>query len=359
MTDLAERELRLDQLLLDPNNYRFQDATDFVAADPARFHQESVQERASRRLRSEGLSALKESILTNGFLAFERIVVRPYSDGEDMFVVVEGNRRVAALRWIQEDHAAGASIPTEVENVLQAVPVIDLGADADDAVALALMGVRHVGGIRQWGGYQRAKLVAELRDTHDLEMADIASRLAMSAWEVNRRYRAYRALQQMERNEQFGDAAEPTMYPIFHEAVAQPKIREWLEWSEENSEFAATEALEQFYDLITPGEDDEGNEVGPKLPTREHVRDLKDILAVPEAKRALLDRTRTYGDALGLAKAEELARSWVGQVSEAVAALSAVSVLELSRLRSDEVEEIEKLQAVVTELLEARSKLQA
>ena len=49
------------------------------------------------------------------------------------------------------------------------------------------MGIRHVGGIKQWGGYQRAKLIADLRDEHDLEPGDIAEKLALSVVEVNRR----------------------------------------------------------------------------------------------------------------------------------------------------------------------------
>jgi hypothetical protein len=359
MANLDERELPLNKLLLDPNNYRFQDAPDYVAADPARFHQESVQERAYRRLRSEGLNELKESILTNGFLPFERVVVRPYEQDPALFVVVEGNRRVAALRWIGEDRDAGAIVPADLGAVIEGVPVIDLGQDAEEAVALALMGVRHVGGIRQWGGYQRAKLVSELRDDHGLDTAEIASRLGLTAWEVNRRYRAFKTLKQMQENEQFGDVAEPSMYPIFHEAVAQPKVREWLGWDEETSRFADNDSLEQFYELITPTEQEEGKPLPPKLPTREHVRDLKDILDVAEAKRTLLDPTRNYGDALGLAKADELARSWASQVAEAVAALNSVGALELSRLTDEDVAEIEKLRDLSHELLEARSKLQA
>src|SRR5215469_13988256 len=118
-----ERELPLDSLLLDPNNFRYQDESGFVTAEERRFHEDSVQERASRRLRKEALAELKKSILTNGFLPVERLAVRPYSDMPDKYLVVEGNRRLAALRWIQEDHDAGVEIPDEVLAALHAVPV--------------------------------------------------------------------------------------------------------------------------------------------------------------------------------------------------------------------------------------------
>jgi hypothetical protein len=74
------------------------------------------------------------------------------------------------------------------------------------------MGVRHVSGIDQWGGYQRAKLVVELRDDFKLEAGEVAERLGMSTHEVNRRYRAFKALQQMLQDEEYLDFAKPEMY---------------------------------------------------------------------------------------------------------------------------------------------------
>jgi hypothetical protein len=43
MALVTEDEVSLEQLLLDPNNYRFQDTDDFVRAEEHRFHEESVQ----------------------------------------------------------------------------------------------------------------------------------------------------------------------------------------------------------------------------------------------------------------------------------------------------------------------------
>ena len=74
MVNLAEKLLVYKTLLLDPNNYRFQDSTDFVWADETRFHEKTVPDRAYRRLRDDGLLQLKNSILTNGLLPVERLV---------------------------------------------------------------------------------------------------------------------------------------------------------------------------------------------------------------------------------------------------------------------------------------------
>ena len=41
----------------------------------------------------------------------------------------------------------------------------------------------------------------------------------------------------MRDNDEFGDLAEPALYPIFHEAIAGTEIRKWLSWNQEMSSF--------------------------------------------------------------------------------------------------------------------------
>jgi ParB-like nuclease domain len=358
MANLQEETVRLDQLLLDPNNYRFHDKPDFVAADPARFHEAGVQERASRRLRDDSMLALKNSILTNGFLTFERLVVRRYdSDGEDLYLVVEGNRRTAALRWIAQDDEAGVPVKQDVLDALQNLPVIVIGEGSDPALHLSLMGVRHVGGINEWGGYQRARLVTQLRDEYGLETGEVANRLGMKPHEVNRRYRAYRALSQMEEDEEFGDLSEATMYPLFHEAVSLPIVREWLGWDEGSGQFTDDHNRESFYQLITGTEREDGSLTEPKITTYSQVRELRAILDLPEAKRILLDPDRSFHEAVGVAKADEIARSWATEVAQAISALNSVGALELARLGEDDVQEIIKLRDMAEQLLETHKKV--
>ena len=124
MPSLVEKEVRYDQLLLDPNNYRFHDTTDFGMTDERRFAEENVQKRAFTRLQDDSLQQLKNSILRNGFLTVERIVVRAFAHAQDTYVVVEGNRRLAALRWIVQDNDAGIAIPKEVMASVQKIPVL-------------------------------------------------------------------------------------------------------------------------------------------------------------------------------------------------------------------------------------------
>lgn len=360
----TEKLVSIDQLLLDPNNFRFQDEPDYVRAAPERFAEPSVQERATKRIRSEGLTELKNSIVSNGFLAVERLVVRHYKDvdGIPIYLVLEGNRRAASLRWIRDDHEAGVSIPQGVLDVLGAVPVIVTDSDDGEVTYLSIMGIRHVGGIKQWGGYQRAKLVGDLRDMYGLDTTEVADRLGMTKHEVNRRYRALKALQQMEEDEDFGGFAGPQMYPLFHEAVSIPAVRAWLGWDDNLTTFGAQEELRHFYMLITPYVDDNDDDFVPrdvKITTYSQVRDLRDVLANPDAKAVLLDPTRSLGDALGIAKADELSSSWRSEISEAASALTKIGAFDLAGMSQEDITSISNLQDTIARVLDAHAKLTA
>lgn len=360
MPDFRETALPINSLLFDPNNYRFQDLAGFVAAEEDRFAEPTVQDRAYRRIRDDGsLIRLKNSILRNGLLPVERVVVRPYPAADGKFLVLEGNRRLAALRWIGEDHAAGVGIRPDVIAALEQVPVVVVeNLDAEPAFQAALMGIRHVSGIKEWGGYQRAKLVADLRDKYRLETAEIAERLAMSAQEVNRRYRAFKALQQMIDDEEYSTRAGTELYPIFHEALAIPLVREWLGWNHTTNEFTNREELQQFYGLITAPDEDGVEAQEPKLASYTQVRELKEILPNPEATRILLDPTMSFFDAVTVVRRDQLSRAWATQVSEAITALRSIPLHELKTLSPDDLKQIEVLRATADEMLSDYKKLQ-
>jgi hypothetical protein len=287
------------------------------------------------------------------------LVVRRYPYAENCYLVLEGNRRLAALRWIADDYEAGVEVPKPLLDTLEAIPVMIVEDEADPAFYESLMGVRHVSGIRQWGGYQRAKLVVTLKDGHKLSSAEVADRLGMSAHEVNRRYRALKALQQMENDENYGDYAKSDMYPLFHEAVSLPVVRNWLSWEQDEGQFTDEEQLHNFYQLITPNDEEEAPSRDPKITTYSQVRELRHIIPNAEAKRILLDPARSFFDSVSVAKREELSRLWTTQVAEAIGALQAISVLDLQDLSPEDLEEIERIRDVAANLLATHKKLVA
>jgi hypothetical protein len=215
-----------------------------------------------------------------------------------------------------------------------------------------LMGIRHVSGIKQWGGYQRAKLVTQLKDECHLDPTEIADRLGMTAHEVNRRLRAFKALQQMQRDEDFAGYATPDMYPLFHEAVSLPAVRDWLGWHEEATEFRNKDNLVLFYELITPRQGDDDETLPAKITTYSQVRDLRHILPKTDAKKILLDPHRTFQEAIIVATRESLSQAWLSEVGEAITALQNIGIAEMKSIGPEERKVLEELQAVVGERLQ-------
>jgi hypothetical protein len=158
------------QLLLDPNNYRFHDLAGYKpVSQRSRYAEHGVQDRAMQLLQTTDafeLDALRDSILSNGFIPIEQIVVERFDDSEPArYVVLEGNRRVAAIKSLLADHAAGAAdVPHQVLRTLQELPIIEIKGTPEERgkYQKTLMAIRHVAGIREWGPYQQAKLVVEL-----------------------------------------------------------------------------------------------------------------------------------------------------------------------------------------------------
>ncbi|MFZ0266299.1 hypothetical protein, partial [Caulobacter sp.] len=144
IVQLEALTLTPDQLLLDPNNYRFHDLPGYRAVTRARFAEKGVQDRALQFLQETpafDLGALRESIISNGFVPFEQIVVEAFSDepnqpaaetGAGMdpktkYVVVEGNRRAAAIKTLLRDHEGGArDLKPDVLATIQILNVIEI-----------------------------------------------------------------------------------------------------------------------------------------------------------------------------------------------------------------------------------------
>ena len=222
--DFYTTELSIDRLLLDPNNYRFFDMPQYASVDPKRIHENTVQQKAETLVELDGkdeLRSLKESIETNGYVPLESLVVRPYDFQDDRYVVVEGNRRVKAIRWLLDDCKGGSPIPQSLVDSFNKLPVIKLASsDENESIQKIIMGLRHVSGIKQWGGYQRARLIVEMVDKHGYVISEGAKVIGMSPREALRRYRAFKALEQMQQDDEFGDYSSPNMYRLFHEAVS-------------------------------------------------------------------------------------------------------------------------------------------
>ena len=365
--DLNPINVALDRLLLDPNNYRYRDLSGYEAADEQRFHEPRVQERASEYLRNTetfGLAALRDSIYRNGFIPLDRIVVRRYPHAEGFYVLVEGNRRIAALRWLRENHEhAVVTLDKEVYERLGNVEALELCEEgSEEESTRIIMAIRHVAGVKEWGAYQQARLIVELIEA-GVVVPIIAQQLGMEAREVNRRFRASKALEQMEDDEDFGDYAVPQLYAIFQEVISRPKLRAWFGWSDDASLFENAERRTQLYEWVSPGEGPDNSEKPAKIRSSDQARSLPKIIGSPDALAILSDPDRTYEDAYAAAYREAASASALSELEYALKrAASAIQNLPasmLAELSEDNVTLMNEVTNSIAKQLEFREKLAA
>jgi len=141
------QSVKVDELRLDLDNPRFVGMNFDTEAGMIRFLYENAD-----------LSELLLSILDSGYLDFEPIVVRR-SDRK----VLEGNRRVAALRLIRDSalrdelkiklpsEIPAAALPQEIRAV-----IVDDAADARRYI-----GFKHINGPQKWDAMSKAKYAAD------------------------------------------------------------------------------------------------------------------------------------------------------------------------------------------------------
>lgn len=363
-TFLTPIKLDLDQLLLDPNNPRFSELGEELNTVPeARFFEEKVQAATKEKMKSPifDVSELKDTIKTVGFLQMDRIVVRKWKgkpvDNVDRYVIIEGNRRVTALKWLIDLHENAKETFSEelLSNFksLDALLLDDIAAP--DSSTLILPGLRHVSGVKEWGPYQKAKAVYALRKA-GLTPQEAAQSLGLSVRAANTSYRCFLALEQMKKDEEFGEFAVPKMYSYFEEAFKRPDVKTWLNWNDEKESFASDEHLKEFYSwMIPPSDNEDGTQ---KLPEAKSVRDLGTIIKDEQALNVF--RSADGSLARALAKYEvDHPEEWFPKVIAAANAVKSLTPDMLRKMDEQSITALKELQSSIMQALQDRTALTA
>lgn len=156
---------------------------------------------------------LVQSIHASGFFPHEPIVVEERKDGG--FVVLEGNRRLAAVKVLLGAPPGGTSEFQSPELLsgdraaLKQLPAIR----SNRRDAWRFLGFKHVNGPAKWSGYAKAHYIAEVHRDHGVSLSDIARQIGDRNRTVQRLYRGLMVLQQAERAKVFD--RENRYYPRF------------------------------------------------------------------------------------------------------------------------------------------------
>lgn len=255
---LKDLRVPLSKLLLDPNNYRLDNEREVVELPDSDIR--AAQAETLEKMELERLGELRDSIEKNGFLEMDRIVVRPLESETDpgFFVVVEGNRRTAALKGLVDEHRSGTKeLDPELLAKTSAINVLVLDGDKGEVEEMAstLMGIRHVSGPKGWTGYQSARLIDDLRKENKT-FSEICALLGMRLDEAHRKLNAYYAFKQMEQDDQYGDLADKNKhFNLFSELLARRKSgADWLGCDRHTNKCSNTKNLKRVYEAITSTE---------------------------------------------------------------------------------------------------------
>lgn len=261
---LETAELSVERIYLDPNNPRFWDKSNTRECPDRRIADEKIQAAVASKIRSHGIKELRDSILRNGFLSLDRIVVRRILNTEN-YVIVEGNRRFAALSMLREEIESDTVGEDEISeddleklyHDTEALEVLVYRGDETHDISWLLQGIRHISGIRAWSPAQRARLVAEQVDNKGMRFRAAGQTFGLTAQAVGRLYRSYKALEQMKTDDEFSGKALNEYFTLFEEAIRNRTVRDWLDWNHDEFRFENEDNLKQFYSWISPDDEHE------------------------------------------------------------------------------------------------------
>lgn len=194
--------LSLNSLLLDENNPRF----------GLQEHGNGQEQILDHIVTKFGVDDVLSSLAVNGYFESEPLVCRRVGDS-DKFVVLEGNRRLAAcLILVKDQRAKDHEARTTNFRKLWAksgspsidpVPAIVFEESEQEKVLLSYLGVRHIASSQPWDSYAKAAWVAQVVETGELDVESVAKMIGDQHRTISRLLQGYYVVQQLIEARQF------------------------------------------------------------------------------------------------------------------------------------------------------------
>lgn len=168
-------EVRTDQLIFDPENPRL----------PPDVHGDDENAVVMWMLSDAGLLELMVSIARQGYFPGDPLLIapvierdsKPYYSPDEMYRVVEGNRRLVALKLLTGAIAAPRRQKSVDQLILDAqdqdlakVPAVLF---ARRAHVLEYLGFRHITGVKEWDPLEKARFLRQLRDRSTMPQSNL------------------------------------------------------------------------------------------------------------------------------------------------------------------------------------------
>lgn len=302
----------VNKLMLDANNYRFIDNKFYQVVLEHEISDRRIQERTNNLLvgkNEENISDLITSFKSNGILKLDPIQVKELPDGN--VVVIEGNRRSAALKYLYEQFIKGNDVGKLREKDFKSVELV-LISDESPVQHLITMGLHHISGKKKWNPVNQAQLIQDLRYKHGLTELEICNSLAINKHNLRRSLRVLSLIERYKGSD-FGDQFQTNMFSLFEEVIKNVKMKHWLQWND--NDMAPQEMMneEKLFSWISKEEiierNDDGSEqeivLEPIITKSHEIRELSKFIDEPKAVEHMEEsRSITSGFALSDAVGE-------------------------------------------------------
>ncbi len=340
---LIKKDLKVADLQFDPFNPRF--AIE-LASGP-------LDKLLERMIRDERLQELMQSIGLQDYFDGEPLLVTETEPGKGKYHVVEGNRRLAALKLLNGEINPTKPLPTitairaEADYKPSEVPCIIF---PERKQILRYLGFRHITGIKAWGPLAKARYLEQLRNDWypDLEESDqlrqLAKEIGSRADYVGQMLAGLNLYNIAKENNFFNlqhVTEEKIEFTLLTTALSYTNIVEFLGLDSRQDLEADNLARDNLKDLFTwlYAQDQKGDTI---VPNSRNLKELAKVVASPAA----LEKLRKNGElfeAFILTEGPQLAFSKL--LSEANKKLSSIynmipSVPEINSTHDAQIDEI-------------------
>lgn len=213
---------RIEDLRLDPLNPRL----------PGENQGQAQDELLRIMARDYSLLELARSFTDNGYFVEEPLIVVP-EDGT--YLVVEGNRRLAALKLLSAPSMVTnlglgkdwtELAPKWVANPIEFVPILIYQHRRD---VVPYVGFRHISGVKPWEAREKARFIDALLASDDSHtFADVAREIGSRASSVRDSYIAYRLVRQAREQFEIDTSKAEDSFGVLIRAIASGPIKDHL-----------------------------------------------------------------------------------------------------------------------------------
>ena len=216
--------LPIELLELDVDNPRFELAP----------HEKSQADLATKLIMGYEVTTIAESIARNGYFANDPLVAVPSATSPGHFTVVEGNRRLTALKALcdpafrSQIYMSDFWTKLSETSALGASPLIPVSVISDRSQINPILGYRHISGINGWQPLAQARFIARMVDEDRLTFEQTAESVGKKINDVANMYRN-QAIVGQARVLGFEVARMESSFSLLTLAMGAPALRDFVQ----------------------------------------------------------------------------------------------------------------------------------